>query len=66
MTAVGATTFLPCLPTRAAAQTPMPRKPMTGAFMILSTPYTNADEIDYDDLAGQVDFVDRCGVDGIV
>ena len=66
MTAVGATTLLPYLSTHGAAQTPKPRKPMTGAFMILSTPYTNANEVDFDDLAGQVDFVDRCGVDGIV
>ena len=41
-------------------------KPMRGAFMIMSTPYTAANEVDYDDLANQVDFLDRCGVHGLV
>ncbi len=41
-------------------------KPMRGAFMIMSTPYTAANEVDYDDLASQVDFLDRCGVHGLV
>ena len=41
-------------------------KAMTGAFMILSTPYTGSNEVHHDDLAGQVDFVDRCGVHGVV
>lgn len=41
-------------------------KPMRGAFMIMSTPYTAANEVDYADLAGQVDFLDRCGVHGLV
>lgn len=57
---VGAATLLPYLPTRAT------EKPMRGAFIIMSTPYTNADEVDYDDLAQQVDFLDRCGVHGLV
>ena len=40
--------------------------PMSGAFMILSTPYTESNEIHHEDLAGQVDFLDRCGVHGFV
>jgi 4-hydroxy-tetrahydrodipicolinate synthase len=43
-----------------------PAKPMRGAFMILSTPYTASGALDYDDLAGEVDFLVRCGVQGLV
>jgi len=39
---------------------------MRGAFMILSTPYTAANEVDYQDLAGEVDFCDRCGIEALV
>ena len=41
-------------------------KPMRGAFIIMSTPYTEANEVDYEDLAHQIDFLDRCGVHGLV
>jgi 4-hydroxy-tetrahydrodipicolinate synthase len=41
-------------------------KSLRGAFMILSTPYTNAGEVDYEDLAGEVDFCDRCGIEALV
>ena len=41
-------------------------KPMRGAFIILSTPYTLSKAVDYEDLAGEVDFLDRCGVHGLV
>ena len=41
-------------------------KSMRGAFMILSTPYTAAGEVDYDELAGEVEFCDRCGIEGLV
>ncbi len=41
-------------------------KAMRGAFMILSTPYTSSGSVDYDDLAGEVSFVERCGVQGMV
>ena len=44
----------------------LPEKPMQGAFMILSTPYTSSKAVDYEDLAGEVDFLDRCGVHGLV
>ena len=40
--------------------------PMSGAFIILSTPYTASNEVHHEDLAGQVDFLDRCGVHGFV
>ena len=45
---------------------PTPDKPMQGAFMILSTPYTSSKAVDYEDLAGEVDFLVRCGVQGMV
>jgi len=41
-------------------------KPMRGAFMILSTPYTSSGKVDYDDLAAEVEFCERCGVQGLV
>ena len=41
-------------------------KPMRGVFPIMSTPYTDKKTIDYDDLANEVDFLDRCGVQGMV
>ncbi|MBM88026.1 MAG: hypothetical protein CMQ41_06565 [Gammaproteobacteria bacterium] len=39
---------------------------MRGAFMILSTPYTEKNEVDYEDLAREVDFCAKCGVQGLV
>src|SRR3954470_24543135 len=41
-------------------------KQMRGAFPIMATPYTEAKAIDYEDLAGEVDFLVRCGVQGMV
>src|SRR6202166_3826860 len=41
-------------------------KPMQGAFIILSTPYTSSKAVDWEDLAGEVDFLDRSGVQGLV
>jgi 1-pyrroline-4-hydroxy-2-carboxylate deaminase len=41
-------------------------KPMRGAFMILSTPFTDAGEVDWDDLAREVRFVNQSGAHGIV
>src|SRR6185295_1342991 len=41
-------------------------KPMRGAFMILSTPYTASGAVDWDDLAGELAFCDRCGAQGVV
>ena len=43
-----------------------PGKTMQGAFIILSTPYTSTKAIDWEDLAGEVDFLDRSGVQGLV
>ena len=45
---------------------PTKTQPMQGAFIILSTPYTSAKAVDWEDLAGEVDFLDRCGVHGLV
>jgi dihydrodipicolinate synthase/N-acetylneuraminate lyase len=39
---------------------------MQGAFIILSTPYTSSKAIDWEDLAGEVEFLDRSGVQGLV
>lgn len=59
--------FLTCLaaglgtrPSLAAA------KALRGAFIIMATPYTEAKAVDYEDLAREVDFMDRCGAHGMV
>jgi len=41
-------------------------KRMRGAFMILTTPFTESGEVDWDDLAREARFVDACGADGNV
>ncbi|PCI79677.1 MAG: hypothetical protein COB20_04250 [SAR86 cluster bacterium] len=41
-------------------------KQMRGALMILSTPYTESGDVDYEDLAKEVAFCEQCGVQGIV
>ncbi len=41
-------------------------KQMRGAFMILNTPFTESKAVDWDDLAREVQFVDRCGAQGAV
>ena len=43
-----------------------PGKSLRGALMILSTPYTESGEVDFEDLAREVAFCDSCGVQGIV
>src|SRR5216684_2798322 len=43
-----------------------PDKPMRGVFIIMATPYTESAAVDYEDLAREVDFLDRCGVQGMV
>ena len=50
----------------AAAPATAAGKPMRGAFMILSTPFTDAGEVDWDDLEREVRFVDQSGAHGIV
>src|SRR5258708_34885301 len=57
---LGMAALNPRLP--AAAQ----EKPMRGVFIIMATPYTESDAVDYEDLAREVDFLDRCGVEGMV
>jgi len=41
-------------------------KPMRGIFIIMATPYTAAKAVDFEDLAAEVRFLDKCGVHGIV
>jgi len=41
-------------------------KPMRGAFMILSTPTHRFRRVDWEDLARELVFCDRCGVQGVV
>ncbi len=41
-------------------------KAMRGVFPIMATPFTAAKAVDYEDLAREVDFLDRCGVQGMV
>ncbi len=41
-------------------------KSISGAFIILSTPYTETNDVHYEDLAHQVEFLDECGVHGFV
>jgi 4-hydroxy-tetrahydrodipicolinate synthase len=41
-------------------------KPMRGAFPIMATPYNELKEIDYEDLASEVQFMVRSGVQGMV
>ena len=39
---------------------------MRGVFIILTTPFTATGEVDWDDLAREALFVDRCGCQGLV
>jgi len=41
-------------------------KPMRGVFIILTTPFTAAGEVDWEDLASETIFCDRCGAHGAV
>ena len=41
-------------------------KVFRGAFPIMATPYKESGAVDYEDLAREVDFLDRCGVQGMV
>lgn len=58
---IAAATALPYSGLQAASE-----KAMRGALMILSTPYTSSGEVDYEDLAREVQFCDQCGVQGLV
>ena len=57
--------FLPALAGTALAQ-PREARPLRGIFIILATPYTQKKEVDYEDLAREVEFLERCGVQGMV
>jgi hypothetical protein len=48
------------LPLEAASAKPLPR-----IFPILATPDTEAGGVDFEDLAHQVEFVDKCGAHGM-
>jgi dihydrodipicolinate synthase/N-acetylneuraminate lyase len=67
---LGAAAMLPLGPAarRASAMRPPApaEKAMRGAFMILTTPFTAAGEVDWDDLVREVQFVNRGGAHGIV
>lgn len=39
---------------------------MEGAFIIVATPYAESKAVDFEDLAGEVDFLHKCGVQGMV
>lgn len=43
-----------------------PNKSLRGVFIIMATPYTAEKAIDYEDLANEVEFLERCGVHGMV
>ncbi len=58
---IGAAAVLPYSAVFAAAE-----NKMRGALMILSTPYTENNEVDYEDLAREVMFCAKCGIQGVV
>ncbi len=49
-----------------ASQSGVPAKPLRGIFIIMATPYTDSGQVDWEDLEREVDFLDRCGVHGMV
>lgn len=55
---------LAAMPVAAAATES--RKPMRGIFVIAATPFTESKAVDYEDLAREVGWLDRCGAHGIV
>lgn len=59
----GALCFPAAIGTQAQAAA---REPMRGIFVIMTTPYTAAKAVDYEDLTKQVDYLDRCGAHGMV
>ena len=54
------------MPTDAPQAKAAPTKDLRGAFIILTTPYTATKAVDYEDLAGEVAFCEKCGVQGLV
>ncbi len=51
---------------RGAATLLAVNKPLRGALLILHTPFTATGAVDWEDLAHEADFVDRCGAHGVV
>lgn len=49
-----------------ASQSAAPARPLRGIFIIMATPYTDSGQVDWEDLEREVDFLDRCGVHGMV
>ena len=45
---------------------PAAPRPMRGVFMIMATPYTASQALDYEDLAKEAEFIGRCGAHGMV
>ena len=63
---LGALAGFAALPVRGWPAEASGAKPMRGVFIILTTPFTAAGEVDWDDLVREALFVDRCGCQGIV
>lgn len=59
-------TLVPAMMIYRLSVTGAERNTLRGIFVIMATPYTAAKEIDYEDLAREVDFLARCGVQGMV
>jgi 1-pyrroline-4-hydroxy-2-carboxylate deaminase len=49
-----------------AVATARANKPLRGALLILHTPFTATGAVDWEDLAREAAFVDRCGAQGVV
>ena len=58
---MGTITLSPC-----SSLFAQPINKMRGAFMIMSTPYTEDNQVDYEDLANEVAFCAKCEVQGLV
>jgi dihydrodipicolinate synthase/N-acetylneuraminate lyase len=41
-------------------------KPLGGIFPIMATPYSSSNQVDYEDLEKEVEFMTRCGANGMV
>ena len=50
----------------AAFAKPSYEKPLRGIFIIVATPYTESKAVDYEDLAHEIDWLNRCGAHGMV
>ncbi len=43
-----------------------PAKPLRGIFVIVATPYNESKAVDYEDLAREIEWQNRCGAHGVV